>query len=205
MRAETKAAGCPRGAATKAVEEIEATLQKGPRAGLRVLIRMLPDPHRIGITMSAFNEDTARNVVQEKLLLPGNVERDVYTSVTSQWLIRVQGFWTPDGLQITHVTPGGPATKMRSPDGALTNVAISVNDTVVSINNFAVLNDRDWVRAMNSAPDHANVTLTIAEASDGSANDWFISPQQRPGSGGGGPGVHHLGVHHPEGCPGAVG
>lgn len=129
--------------------------------------------------------DAARTAYAETTTLPNGMMRTVVvTTFASNWLIRAEGVWTQDGFQLTHVVPGGPANKVWSDDGSLTNVSLEAGDTIVSINDDAILSDLDWAKAMNTAPDHAKVKLTVVNVQDGNGYDWYIKPQHRPGAGG---------------------
>ncbi len=110
--------------------------------------------------------------------------RLVYVRTTGPlvWLIRCGGKFTQDGFVVSHVTPGGPATRMTSLDGTLTNVSMQEGDTVVSINDLAILTDIDWSLALLKAPNHQHVKFTIVDVNSGEANDWLVTPQLRPGT-----------------------
>ena len=96
-----------------------------------------------------------------------------------RWLIRVQGVWTSDGLSIARVTPGGPATKMKSAAGT-TLASLEAGDVITSINDLAILDGDDWSNAIAGAPDHSRISLSVINVQDGRVYEWFVAAQKRP-------------------------
>jgi hypothetical protein len=143
-------------------------------------LRKLPEEK----TMADFNDDTATEEIEETKLGPSGQPVAVRTVIPLRWLIGIQGDWTPHGLKVKDVTPGGAATKMTSVDGTLTNARMELDDVIVSINDDLIFTDKDWAVALATAPDKTKVKFSVVDSNSGEANDWLLHLQHRPGDGG---------------------
>jgi hypothetical protein len=80
----------------------------------------------------SFDDTTdAKELAYKLLVAPNGQETTVATktAIPLKYFIRIKGDFTDDGFAISEVTPGGPATRMTSPDGSLTDVAMEPGDT----------------------------------------------------------------------------
>lgn len=144
--------------------------------------------------------------------------RDVRTGLVSDWMfqaankgfgpgpptpgpatgakyeLKIQGQLLPgQGIQITSVTPGGPATRLQSPSNP--NFAAMENgDVIVSINGFPVLTAQQYEAAMASlAATGGRAKIGLLDVRTGSVSNWTTqadligtpnpSPNPNPGPG----------------------
>jgi S1-C subfamily serine protease len=83
-----------------------------------------------------------------------------------------------DGMVIQHVTPGGPATKLK--DSAGSEYFLEPGDIISAVNGHSSTTYKAYIQAMNTAPNKHHVPLDIIWGEDGSTDTLIADPIHVP-------------------------
>jgi hypothetical protein len=88
------------------------------------------------------------------------------SKVDLKYSLKVKGYFANDGFHIEEVDEDGPAGHLGGPDGSQ-NVRMEAGDIIAEIEGKKIKSADDYVKAMNSAADHAKTKLKVRDVNSG--------------------------------------
>ena len=100
------------------------------------------------------------------------------TKLELKYNLKVKGYFDKDGFQIEEVDAEGPAASLSDAAGNK-GVTLEKGDVIKEVDGKAVKSAADYVKAINSAPDHTKIKIKVRDINTGTDQEFFAEANKR--------------------------
>jgi S1-C subfamily serine protease len=112
--------------------------------------------------------------------LTGPVDgKETRKEIDVKYSLKVKGYFDRDGFNIEEVAPDGPATHLGEAPGNDPHVSLEKGDIITEVDGQRIKSVEDYVKAMNSAADHAKTKLKVKDVNTGNEKEFFAEATKR--------------------------